>query len=95
MMGRLVTLAAIGVGLTAGLSGCGTGAEVTADTSCDDYLERPRVERDDVTERLSSELGDTFVAAPMIRVAVDYYCTDRGDTKIHTYFDRRHSKDEE
>lgn len=88
MRGRLATLAAIGIATAAALSGCGGTAEATADTSCDDYLERPRVERDDVAERLSSELGDTFVAAPMIRVAVDYYCSDRGDTKIRSYFER-------
>lgn len=86
MTGRLAVLAATGIAAIGALSGCGA-AEITAETTCGDYLAQPGDRRHDAAVRIASELGDPD-AGPMSGLNLDYSCGTNRDAKISRYLAR-------
>ncbi len=85
-MRRLVCAASVTAALW--LAGCGS-TEITASTSCDDYLQQPGDKRHDAAVRLSSEAGVDDAGNPMWGLSLDYSCGSKPKQTIGDYFDRQ------
>jgi hypothetical protein len=69
---RAVVLALL-VSVAALAGACGT-PKLTADSTCQQYLQRPGQERSDTAIRLSSELRAADAGNPMWALNLDYTC---------------------
>lgn len=79
---------AVGVAAALSLGGCGE-TEITAATSCEDYLEQPGDKRHDAAVRLSSEAGVDDAGNPMWGLSLDQSCGGKPSQTIGDYFDRQ------
>lgn len=69
------------------LAACGAGAEeITADTSCADYLDRPQDERHDAAMRISSELDLSSGGNPMWGLTFDSGCGNNREFTLREVF---------
>lgn len=70
------------------LAGCEATKEISADTTCRDYLQFPGNERSDAAIRISSEVpGVSSPGNPMWALSLDAACGGNPDMTIGEYFD--------
>lgn len=67
------------------LGGCGQG-EITADTSCEEYLTHEGQERSDAAVRISSEMGAQNGGNPMWALSLDAACGSNPSMTLREYF---------
>jgi hypothetical protein len=83
---RSALLVAASVGL---LASCGAGTdEITADTTCADYLDHPQGDRHDAAVRISSELGLSDGGNPMWGLSFDSGCGSNREFTLREVFGR-------
>jgi hypothetical protein len=85
ILGSRAVLATGTVAAVLALGGCGQ-QEITADTSCKDYLAHEGAERSDAAVRLSSELGAPNGGNPMWALSLDAACGSNRDMTLRDYF---------
>lgn len=85
---RIAVSVAAAVSLVA--AGCATGAEeISADTTCEEYLTRSGEERHDAAIRISSEIdGVSSPGNPMWGLSLDSACGSNPSATIGEYFSR-------
>lgn len=85
---RIVVAAAATACLFA--AGCSAGnEEISADTTCEEYLNRPGEERQDAAIRISSEIdGVSSPGNPMWALSLDSACGSNPSMTIGEYFDQ-------
>ena len=77
---RITAVGLVVLGVFA-LGGCG-GQELTADTSCADFMAADQNERYEAVTQLSSELDAPSAATPLGRPNVDFICAGNPDTTL-------------
>lgn len=84
-MSRTLSAVALTLATAVALTGCGS-QKLTADSTCQDYLQRPGQERSDTAIRLSSELRATDAGNPMWAMNLDYNCGQSPNSTLRSAF---------
>lgn len=84
-MNRITAIASLALVTLAAIAACGT-PKLTADSTCQEYLQRPGQERSDTAIRLSSELRATDAGNPMWALNLDYNCGQSPNSTLRSAF---------
>lgn len=86
MIPRLLRAAFAALAVVATAS-CGAGQEdLTADSTCQEYLDREPSERHDAAMRISAELDMQDGGNPMFGMTFDYGCSNNPDFTLREVF---------
>ena len=64
----------------AGLAGC--GSDLSADTSCQDFLNAPLDEQDQAVSSIAADVGAAEAVTPLGRPNVSYICANNPDETL-------------
>lgn len=69
------------------LASCTGAAQMSADTSCSDYIQADSETRAEAVRRVGSELGTAFAGNPMTLMSLDQACTSSPNRTIGHYLE--------
>ena len=88
-VGRTAGASAALLMATLGISACSTSTELSADSTCSEYIERSTEERHDAAFRISTEVdGVPNAGNPMWGLSLDGACGSDPDLTLGEYFER-------
>ncbi len=75
--GREIAAGLLLAAVTLGTAGCGN--QITADTTCKEFMQQSASVRDDAVNRVGAERGNSMAVTPLGRPNVEYLCAQQPD----------------
>jgi hypothetical protein len=85
-IGKFACLVFLVAGMSLGLTAC--AGELSADSSCQDFMEASPEDQASAISKLSSEFETPDIATPLGSPSIAYSCADEPDTSLGEVFQR-------